>query len=108
MNDQTNGSAVLSFPRHKAGLSLQHNDHLNVYETARQWIEDFEDLHPGMLEWSSADARQRCIDTNEIWHLHWYPSSPVGFDTMTGPTCEEVLAAACAMQDDEGGDEGGD
>lgn len=85
--------AQFVLPLHKAGLYLNHNEHLCYYETAEKWIEDRE-AHDIADDWSSPDARQRCIDTNEVWVLHWYPQNPVGFFCIAGPTLEEVLAAA--------------
>lgn len=31
------------------------------------------------LEWASDEEREKAIATNEIWELHWYPDTPVGF-----------------------------
>lgn len=84
---------AISLPPHKAGLYLTHNEHKDYYETAEQWISARENREQ-MPDWSSPDARQRCIDTNEVWVLHWYPTSPVGFEHVAGPTLEEVLEAA--------------
>jgi len=84
---------VIPFPPHKAGLYLTHNEHLDYYETAEIWITARE-KRGDMADWSSPDARQRCIDSNEVWVLHWYPTSPVGFEHIAGPTLEEVLEAA--------------
>ena len=73
-------------PKHKSGLHLQHNDHKNVYETAVQWIVDND-----WCDWESEEAKQRAIDTDEIWTLQWYPDTPVGFYALAAPTFEELL-----------------
>lgn len=74
-------------PAHKCGLELAHNDHKNVYETAADWIDSND-----WCDWESEDAKQRAIDTDEIWTLQWYPETPVGFCAVAAPTLAELLA----------------
>ena len=78
------------FPRHKASLHLTHNDHLSVYETAKDWIEERE--RSGAVDFVAEGERQRCIDTNEVWHLQWYPNTPVGFCDVAAATLGALLA----------------
>ncbi len=70
--------ASIVIPPHKGGFSLTHNEHLNSYETVAAAIE----LAPDYFRenaFVSAEDRQRCIDTNEMWVAHWYPATPVAF-----------------------------
>lgn len=73
-------------PRHKCGLHLEHNAHKNTYESAEQWIADND-----WCDWENEDAKQRAIDTDEIWTLQWYPDTPVGFYALAAPTLAELF-----------------
>tara|TARA_Y100000034_G_C6833073_1_gene376208 strand:+ start:921 stop:1187 length:267 start_codon:yes stop_codon:yes gene_type:complete len=73
-------------PAHKAGLSLEHNQHKNVYEKAAQWIEENE-----WCDWENDEAKQKAIDTDEIWTLQWYPETPVGFCAVAAPTLADLI-----------------
>ena len=77
------------FPKHKCGLHLQHNDHRNVYEPVGQWIVDND-----WCTWENEEAKQRAIETDEIWTVQWYPDTPVGFYALAAPTFEELLKLA--------------
>ena len=76
------------FPPHKGELSLSHNPHLSVYETVKQHLEGREDYFD---EWATPTSREKAIKTNELWVIHWYPNTPVGFNTLAGATLEEIL-----------------
>ena len=83
-------SALLAvFPAHKAGLSLEHNQHKNVYEKAEDWIIENE-----WCEWESEEAKKIAIDTDEIWTIQWYPDTPVGFCAVAAPTLADLLCIA--------------
>lgn len=88
-------SLTALLPPHKCGLYLTHNEHRDVYEQLADWLE-----HRAMggaePDWESPEARQRAIDTDECWVLHWCPNSPVGFNEVAAPTLEECLALANA------------
>lgn len=76
-------------PKHKCAMHIDHNDHKNSYEKASQWIEDNE-----WCDWENDEAKQRAIDTDEIWTIQWYPKTPVGFYAWAAPTLEELLRLA--------------
>lgn len=80
----------MKLPEHKCGLFLTHNEHKNYYETAADKIREWEETEWNPT-WKDEDAKQRAIDTNEIWELQWYPDTPVGFCVVAAPTLEEVL-----------------
>jgi hypothetical protein len=85
----------LVFPPHKCGLFLTHTEHRDYYESAAEWIAQKETLMDGAEGlWKDAEARQRAIDTDEVWVLQWYPETPVGFNIVLAPTLEELLARA--------------
>lgn len=74
-------------PAHHS-LSLEHNDHRTVYETVEQyycggdWIDD----------WVSDAEMQKAIQTDEVWVLHWYPRTPVGFHRLLASSLEALEA----------------
>ncbi len=78
-------------PKHAASLHLMHNDHKSVYETAAQWIEDRESTGGGSLDYVAAGEKERCIATDSIWHLQWYPNTPVAFCDVVSSTLAGLL-----------------
>lgn len=81
---------MITFPEHKCGLFLTHNEHRDYYEQLEQWIIDqrLDD------DFASPEAMARAIETDECWVLQWYPNTPVGFCRVAAPTLEEVLQMA--------------
>ncbi len=79
----------LNFPAHKAGLILSHNEHLSTYQTVEEAIENTEGI-----EWKNEQQKAQSITTNELWTLHWYPNTPVGFNLIAAPTLEDLLIFA--------------
>jgi predicted alpha/beta hydrolase len=78
------------FPPHKAGASLEHNEHKNIYETVEQYIRS---TSVDDDEWATPTSRAQAIKTNELWVMRWYPETPVGFCAIYGATLDEVLKA---------------
>lgn len=76
-------------PAHKCSLTIQHNEHRDFYMTATEWLDDH-----GMYEFRTAEQRQRAIDSDSIWTLHWYPKTPIGFHAIAAPTLRELLEYA--------------
>lgn len=83
----------MNFPKHKCGLYLQHNPHKDYYDRVETYIKD-NDLE----EWENEEAKQRAIETDEIWTLQWYPDTPIGFYCVAAPTLEEVLKLALKVE----------
>lgn len=78
-------------------IHLEANEgHACNYMSAAEWIEreleadgeesDFHDLDPEEL--------QRMRDTNIIWSLQIYPTTPIGSHRWVAPTMFEVIAKA--------------
>ena len=63
-------------PRHKCGLYLTHNENRDCYQTVSEWIDA---IGIDDDEWVSSDEKEKSIADNELWSLHWYPDTPVGF-----------------------------
>lgn len=87
------------FPAHKGSLSLTHNEHKSLYQAAEEWLTDNEysptdPSGPGWLRWTSPEERQKAIDADSIWTLHWYPETPVGFYTISASDLDTLLEAS--------------
>ena len=82
----------MKLPKHVV-LSIGHNDHLSIYQTAKEWIAN-EEMFENPLQFKDAKARQRCIDTDEIWEIFWHPETPCGSHRAVAPTLEEALELA--------------
>lgn len=63
-------------PAHKAGLSLQHNEHRNYYQSALEWLIGQESFGGPSFDWVSPEEREKAIREDSIWVLHWYPDTP--------------------------------
>jgi hypothetical protein len=80
----------IEFPEHKASLYLSHNEHLGNYDTVKEQIWD-EDYYADD-DWVTPEEKQKAIDTNELWTLHWYPDTPVGFCLYHASTLEALMS----------------
>lgn len=80
---------TLKLPPDKCGLTLEHNSARSYYQTVGQSLEEQDEW-----DWPSIEARQRAIDTNEIWTLVWFPETAVGSYSIAAPTLEELLSFA--------------
>ena len=93
-------AAFLSaLPEHAASLSLEHNKHKDYYTTAAKEIENNPDYYDD--ESFPDGERERCIATDELWTLHWYPRTPVGFNVIHASTLEALMAAVAEHEADK-------
>jgi hypothetical protein len=83
----------LLFPKHEASLTLTHNDHKSVYETVAERVAD-DPYYSDAVHWVSEEQRQKAIASNEMWTLHWYPRTPVGFCVLHACDLDVLLKAA--------------
>lgn len=72
-------------PKHKCGLYLEHNVHKDVYET----VEDYYKREYFISE----DEYQKAIATDNVWNLHWYPETPIGFHCIAASSLEAIQTA---------------
>lgn len=79
-----------SLPTHAAGLMLSHNEHRSFYESVEQWIQD------KPFDWVSEDERAQAVETDNVWVLHWYPATPVGFHSIAASSLAALLQAVTA------------
>lgn len=82
----------MKFPKHEASLELTHNIHKTYYEDIKTHLDQQPDYYDHT--WATETSKQRCLETDELWTLHWYPNTPVGFYVLHGASLEEVLEKA--------------
>lgn len=82
--------AAGTWPAHQASMHLEHNPQTGNYESVEQYLLGCDNMY----RFASPEARQRCIDTGELWTLQWYPQTPVGFIAVAAPTFAELMAFA--------------
>jgi len=85
----------MSFPKH-IKLSLEHNPQNCLYMNVAQYVKDQEEGGLGKLpfDWVSDAERDAAIADNEIWILHWYPNTPIGFFCLAARSLDVLLAKA--------------
>ena len=85
----------MNFPRHDCSLNLEHNKHRDYYQTVQEWIDEND-----FYDWVNESDKEECIKTNEIWTIHWYPITPIGFHSLVAPTLEKLLEYAKREEND--------
>jgi hypothetical protein len=75
----------MKLPKHKCSLTISHNSHKDCYDEILDYVDD------NNFDWYNEEHKIRCIATNEIWEMHWYPETPIGFICVVAPTLEELL-----------------
>lgn len=80
----------MKFPKH-ISITIEHNDHAKVYETAEQWISERDENLP---TFPSEKEKQLCISQNELWTMQWYPNTPVGFVWIAAASFEALMEFA--------------
>jgi hypothetical protein len=81
---------MMNLPEHKASLSITHNQHKDYYQTVDEYINNELDPYEH-YDFENKEQREKCVRTNEIWEMQWYPNTPVGFNSIAAPTLEELL-----------------
>ncbi len=80
----------MKLPKH-INLMIEHNPHRANYETVTQWLDD-ENRSADVTDDDSAEM----LATDEIWVIHWYPETMVGFCAVAAATLEKALERANA------------
>lgn len=74
-----------------SSLSLSFNElHAPNYQTAEEFLRDNPEDD---ADWSSAEEREKAIQTNSVWRLQWYPDTPVGFHAVQASSLGAIFAA---------------
>lgn len=64
---------LADLPAHKCDLMLRHNPHRSNRESVEEYIEHNE------TPWISEEQKALAVANDEMWEMHWYPDTPVGF-----------------------------
>lgn len=83
------------FPRHNGSLTLEHNEHRDCYDPLEEWLSETK------YDWPSEEAKERAIQTDSLWTLHWYPDTPIGFHSIAAPTLRELLDFAAQVEGEQ-------
>ena len=67
---------------------IEHNDHLTVYRTAAEAIEESEVVRDGF---ETDEDRQRSIDTDQIWTMQVFRNTPVGFEFYSASSLGKLI-----------------
>lgn len=86
---RASATILAALPKHDAGLTIERNPGRVYYEDVSAWLASLE----GEPDWPSSEARQRAIESNDVWVMQWYPNTPVGFSQVAAPTLAELIAA---------------
>lgn len=73
--------AALSF-------TINKNEHKLYYETVEKYLSN---LPIDFDVWISKEDKQKAIDTNVLWEIHWHPSTPVGSYSLYGTSLVEMI-----------------
>lgn len=76
-----------ALPAHKVSLTLAHNEHRSLYQTVAEYTEDCRDA------FVSDDEYEAAISSDELWELHWYPDTPVGFHRSMASSLTALMEA---------------
>lgn len=85
----------MKLPRHHV-LYITHNEHKSYYETIAQF---FDDRDVDASEFGSPEERGNIERGDELWEVHWYPDTPIGFYRKYAATLERALELASAVDD---------
>lgn len=69
--------------------SIQHNQHRVYYQEVADYLDE-----GGTSGDITPEDRAECIRTGEVWEIHWYPNTPIGFHRVAAPTLERAIARA--------------
>lgn len=76
----------MKLPKH-ISLTIAHNPHAVYYESVEDYLaRDHVDVSP--------EDRAEMVRTGEVWEIHWYPDTPIGFCCIAAATLERALEIA--------------
>jgi hypothetical protein len=83
-------SGEVKFPPHKASLHINHNEHLVNFETVAEQLESQPEYYSDE-DWVTPEDKETALADNELWTIHWYPDTPVGFCLAHATSLESLL-----------------
>ena len=89
-----------ALPAHKGGLTLEHNPHAVYYQTVADYILEEESRHCPP-SWATPECKAKAEQSNELWYLQWYPSTPVGSYALWSSDLTTLLQRAQAISPNE-------
>lgn len=87
----------MKLPRH-ISLTIEHNDHRTNFESVEIYLLTRGDHGP---DFESEEAKQRSIETNDLWTIQWFPDTPNGSIYLAAPTLDELLVFALKVEEDQ-------
>jgi len=80
-------------PKHKASLTITHNDHKDYYDSIDDWAKknDKAELFGCNYEWVSEEEKQRAIELDSLWTMQAYPHTPIGFYSYCASSLEALI-----------------
>ena len=76
-------------------LSIEHNDHHNIYQPVAAWLTDMlETEDPALID------QQLCgemIARDSVFWIQWYPETPIGFHRVFHWDLEQAINLAWEM-----------
>lgn len=75
-----------TFPPHHA-VTVEHNPQFVGYSTVATYLKDHNDCPPDFMD--DAD-RARCVESNDMWVMTWYPLTPVGSYQIAASSFEKL------------------
>lgn len=79
-----------------SSLAIEFNNHACNYCSVAEAVGE-RDLYD-FGTWVSEDEKQKAIETDSVWSIHWYPLSPVGFQCVLASTLEAAVSAFLAAK----------
>jgi hypothetical protein len=77
-------------PKYKVSLHISHNAHKGCYETVAGYLRFIFQADA----WVSEADFHAAQDTDNLWHIRWYPDNAIGSYDAYGSTLENALAAS--------------
>ena len=91
----------ITWPPHKGGLHISHNDHHGYYQKVEEAIgtEGGYGPHPTYDRSDFPDEAEvaKAIAMDSVWTIQWYPNSPNGFNRVHAATLGRALEAAVSQ-----------
>lgn len=71
-------------------LSISFNTCWGYYQTVKSAIEEGR-ANGQEFDFVSEEDKQRCIETESLWHVQYYPRTPVGFNDVYASSLDIAL-----------------
>lgn len=79
----------LKLPKH-ISMSININPHFLEYKTSSEWLNEM-DKNECCYNYIDEEDKQKCISTNQLVSVVWYPCTPIGHIEVIGSSLEKIL-----------------